>query len=232
MRGGRHFTLIELLVVIAIIAILAALLLPSLSRAKETVKRTACLNSERQLVQGGLSYASDCADWWIPVGGAWPSQFWYKNDTFLQCISVKANPPDTSYWPLGMICPNATLALKTTASSGGKTYYMVQYSYGAPYIYNSATATRSFRKLSEARTPSSKMAWADSTDWELGSGQTNYPSYYAQYGEIGWAQNSSAACMTAYRHQATTANLAFLDGHSESLPWQTVYKYRGSWYEY
>jgi prepilin-type N-terminal cleavage/methylation domain-containing protein len=91
------FTLIELLVVIAIIAILAAILFPVFSRAREKARQASCLSNLKQIGQAAHQYAQDYDEKWPPVrrgGFGSPAFNWQqilipytKNDQIFRCPS-------------------------------------------------------------------------------------------------------------------------------------------------
>lgn len=94
MTTRRGFTLIELMVVIAIIALMAALLFPALSRAKESGRRTACASHLRQLGVALAIYAGENEGWYPAATMAqhWPAQLFRNYESFgvLLCPSDPA----------------------------------------------------------------------------------------------------------------------------------------------
>ena len=164
MKVKSAFTLIELLVVIAIIAILAALLLPSLSAAKNKARQATCLNNLKQINLGVHMYADDHDNVLALVSTNTSADVWTDYKSWMKSyvgLNGPSSPQDTLF-----ACPadtfNYTDASAASYVAGGM-HLLSVWNYSS-YLFNagnmrSATVPNIFpgiagRKLTSIRNPS------------------------------------------------------------------------------
>lgn len=215
MHMKRKFTLLELLVVVSVVAILTALLLPALSLARATALRSQCLNHERQLMLGAMSYNCDWNDFIAGEGARYTGKNGWIHTNLdiyssrdLQYIPPMRAPASTGDFFGVTWCDSILSFWSREKSQVYWSTYKVPCCVGSSIHYNTpydGSASAGFLRLSRLPMLSQHIYFGEGSGGNGNVYSISRPTQNTTWGDRG----------IDFAH-AKRANFMFLDGHGES----------------
>ncbi len=242
------FTLIELLVVIAIIAILAALLLPALNKARETARISQCVTQMKNMTNAASLYQNDFSGklmprWQRNMGTAYdPDANWAANVAYLKLTGMSVNEQYPHYWNKKYVCPNLSLRVVPANSSPiGALIYIMQQVPGNPDYWTPLSGTQSMIPTRMVKSPGTKaflVEAATSGGGGIYGTAASSRATWLEYGDMIGGIGSSAPNTIqwgeylSFRHRGgQICNVSYYDGHIASKDYRTLQVTNASNYE-